>query len=124
MDASVPTVDPRSTVDLEFLGDALGRGIPALVDDMMNLLLLQIVELRGDEQVVGRLRASIESNLSAVQYLLEHPVDVRLVDPPAGALQWALQLAQRGIPLSVLWRAYHWPTTCAPRGPSCSASRS
>jgi hypothetical protein len=97
VEASVSTVDLRSTVDLQFLGEVVGRRGPELVDDMMHMLLAQIAELRGDDQVVGRLRASIESNLSAIQYLLEHPVDVRLVDPPAGALQWALQLAQRGI---------------------------
>jgi DNA-binding PucR family transcriptional regulator len=113
VEASVSTADLRSPVDLRFLGEAVGRRGPELVDDMMHMLLAQIAELRGDEQVVGRLRASIESNLSAIQYLLEHPVDVRLVDPPAGALQWALQLAQRGIPLSVLWRAYHLCTARA-----------
>jgi hypothetical protein len=113
VEASVSTVDLRSPVDLRFLGQVIGRRGPELVDDMMHMLLAQIAELRGDEQVVGRLRASIESNLSAIQYLLEHPVDVRLVDPPAGALQWALQLAQRGIPLSVLWRAYHLCTARA-----------
>jgi hypothetical protein len=114
VEAPVPTVDPSSPlVDLGFLGDALGRRTPELVDDMMQMLLTQVAELRGDEQVVGRLRASIESNLSVIHYLLEHPVDVRLVDPPAGALQWALQLAQRGIPLSVLWRAYHLCTARA-----------
>ncbi|MBC3191758.1 helix-turn-helix domain-containing protein [Pseudonocardia sp. C8] len=96
------------TVDLTPLAHALARHGPELVDDMVAMLLVQITELQdGDEQVVGRLRASIESNVSAIQHLWEQPVDVRLVDPPAGALQWALQLAQRGIPLSVLWRAYH-----------------
>lgn len=95
------------TVDLTPLAEALARHAPELVDDMVGMLLEQIVDLQGDEQVVGRLRASIESNVSAVQHLWEQPVDVRLIDPPAGALQWALQLAQRGIPLSVLWRAYH-----------------
>lgn len=96
-----------ATVDLTSLAHALAQHAPELVDDMIHMLLEQVAELRGDEQVIGRLRASIESNVSAIQYLWEQPVDVRLVDPPAGALQWSLQLAQRGIPLSVLWRAYH-----------------
>ena len=67
MEASVSTVDLRSPVDLRFLGQVIGRRGPELVDDMMHMLLAQIAELRGDEQVVGRLRASIESNLSAIR---------------------------------------------------------
>lgn len=95
------------TVDLTPLGHALGRHTPELVDDMIDILVDQVVELQGDEQVVGRLRASVESNVAAIQHLLEQPVDIRLVDPPTGAVQWSLRLAQRGIPLNVLWRAYH-----------------
>lgn len=95
------------TVDLTPLGHALGRHTPELVDEMIDILLNQVVELQGDEQIVDRLRASVESNVVAIQHLLEQPLDIRLVDPPTGALQWSLRLAQRGIPLSVLWRAYH-----------------
>jgi DNA-binding PucR family transcriptional regulator len=95
------------TVDLAPLAAALAPRSAAMVDEMVDMLLEQIKELRGDEQVVGRLRASIESNVSTLLYLLEQPMDIRRVDPPAGAVQWSLQLAQRGIPLSVLWRAYH-----------------
>lgn len=95
------------TVDLGSLAAALAPRSAAMVDEMVDMLLGQIEELRGDEQVVGRLRASIESNVSTLLHLLEQPMDLRLVEPPAGAVQWSLQLAQRGIPLSVLWRAYH-----------------
>lgn len=101
MEAQVPTVD------LTPLARGLHRQTPSLVDEMIDILLERIEELRGDEQAVERLRASIESNVAAIQHLLEQPLDVRLVDPPPGALQWSLRLAQRGIPLSVLWRAYH-----------------
>lgn len=95
------------TVELGSLAAALAPRSAAMVDELVEMLLGQIEELRGDEQVVGRLRASIESNVSTLLHLLEQPMDLRLVEPPAGAVQWSLQLAQRGIPLSVLWRAYH-----------------
>jgi DNA-binding PucR family transcriptional regulator len=95
------------TVDLGSLAAALAPRAAAMVDEMVEMLLAQIDELRGDEQVIGRLRASIEANVSTLLHLLEQQMDIRLVDPPAGAVQWSLQLAQRGIPLSVLWRAYH-----------------
>ena len=105
--AGVSVETSLPTVDLTPLGHALGRHTPELVDDMIDILLAKVVELQGDEQVVGRLRASVESNVAAIQHLLEQPLDIRLVDPPTGAVQWSLRLAQRGIPLNVLWRAYH-----------------
>ena len=95
------------TVELGSLAAALAPRSAVMVDELVEMLLGQIAELRGDEQVIGRLRASIESNVSTLLHLLEQPMDLRLVEPPAGAVQWSLQLSQRGIPLSVLWRAYH-----------------
>lgn len=95
------------TVDLAPLAAALAPRSSEMVDELMVMLLERIEELRGDEQVVVRLRASIESNVSTLLHLLEQPMDVHLLGPPAGAVQWSQQLAQRGIPLSVLWRAYH-----------------
>jgi hypothetical protein len=103
----VGAVTSQPEVDLAPLARGLRRHTRALVDDMIDILIDRIPELRDDEQVAGRLRASIESNVTAIQHLLEQPLDVELVDPPPGALQWSLRLAQRGIPLSVLWRAYH-----------------
>jgi hypothetical protein len=73
------------TVDLGSLAAALAPRSAAMVDEMVDMLLGQIEELRGDEQVVGRLRASIESNVSTLLHLLEQPTDLRLVEPPAGA---------------------------------------
>ena len=95
------------TVDLAPLAAALAPRSLEIVGELMDMLLEQIEELRGDEQVIVRLRASIESNVSTLLHLLEQPTDIQLISPPAGAVQWSLQLAQRGIPLSVLWRAYH-----------------
>lgn len=89
------------------LAEAVAPRAPAIVDELLDMLLRDVEELRDDELVVDRLRASIESNVSTLLHLMEQPVDLHLVEPPAGALQWAQRLAQRGIPLSVLWRAYH-----------------
>jgi hypothetical protein len=80
---------------------------PEIVGELLDMLMLQVGELRGDELVAGRLRASIESNVSQLLHLMEQTVDLHLVEPPAGALQFAQRLAQRGVPLSALWRAYH-----------------
>ncbi len=89
------------------VAEAIAPRVPQIVRELLDLLLHQVDELRGDELVIGRLRASIESNVSQLLHLMEQPVDLHLVEPPAGALQFAQQLAQRGVPLSALWRAYH-----------------
>jgi acyl-CoA synthetase (AMP-forming)/AMP-acid ligase II len=80
------------TVDLAPLAAALAPRSSEMVDELMDMLLEQIEELRGDEQVVGRLRASIESNVATLLHLLEQPMDIHLLGPPAGAVQWSLQL--------------------------------
>jgi hypothetical protein len=86
---------------------AVAPRVSEIVGELLETLLRQVGELRGDEVVIGRLRASIESNVSQLLHLMEQSVDLHLVEPPAGALQFAQRLAQRGVPLSALWRAYH-----------------
>jgi DNA-binding PucR family transcriptional regulator len=86
---------------------AVAPRVPQIVGELLDTLLRQVGELRGDDVVIGRLRASIESNVSQLLHLMEQSVDLHLVEPPAGALQFAQRLAQRGVPLSALWRAYH-----------------
>jgi hypothetical protein len=93
--------------DLTSVAEAVTPRATEIVDELLDMLLHQVEELLGEDVVVGRLRASIESNVSTLLHLMEQPVDLHLVEPPAGALQWAQQLAQRGAPLSALWRAYH-----------------
>lgn len=78
-----------------------------VVDQLMAVVLERMHELRDDDSATDRLRASIESNFVALLHLMESPVDEELIEAPAGAVQWALTLAQRGAPLTVLWRAYH-----------------
>ena len=95
------------TVVLTPVAAALAPRMPEIVGELLDLLLREVDELRGDEFVVGRLRASLEANVSTLLHLMEEPVDLDLVETPAGALQFAQRLAQRGVPLSALWRAYH-----------------
>jgi DNA-binding PucR family transcriptional regulator len=89
------------------VAESVAPRVPEIVGELLEMLLRQVGELHGDEAVVGRLRASIESNVSQLLHLMEQSVDLHLVEPPAGALQFAQRLAQRGVPLSALWRAYH-----------------
>jgi DNA-binding PucR family transcriptional regulator len=89
------------------VAEAIAPRLSTIVGELLELLLREVDELRRDEFVAGRLRASLDSNMATLLHLMEQPVDLHLVEPPAGALQFAQRLAQRGVPFSALWRAYH-----------------
>jgi hypothetical protein len=75
-------------------------------DDVRDHLIQSIPELRGDEQVVTLLAASVAANVTTVLHILEHDIVPEQVEPPAAAVEYARRLAQRGVPLPALIRAY------------------
>jgi len=75
-------------------------------DDVRDHLIQTIPELRGDEQVVNLLTASVEANVATILHILEHNIVPEQVEPPAAAVEYARRLAQRDVPLHALVRAY------------------
>ena len=80
------------------------------VGEMSEILLERlssgIVELDGDAQITDLLYASIEGNVDNIVYLLRHTIGVENIEPPSAAYEYARRLAQRGVPVSSLVRAY------------------
>jgi DNA-directed RNA polymerase specialized sigma24 family protein len=66
----------------------------------------EIVELRGDPQLLDILRASVAGNVETVLDALRYDITIERVEPPTAALEYARRLAQRGIPANALVRAY------------------
>jgi GGDEF-like domain/PucR C-terminal helix-turn-helix domain len=66
----------------------------------------QIPELRGDTQIVGLLGTSVEANVDTMLYALSYDIAVERVQAPTAALEYARRLAQRGVPVNALVRAY------------------
>ena len=66
----------------------------------------QIPELRGDTQIVELLGTSVEGNVDTMLYALSYDIAVERVEAPTAALEYARRLAQRGIPVNALVRAY------------------
>ena len=52
------------------------------------------------------LGASIEGNVDNILYSLRHGVTVDRIEPPSAAFEYARRLAQRGVPVNALVRAY------------------
>jgi hypothetical protein len=65
--------------------------------DLWQGLIDDIPELRGDEALVRLLSASVEANVATMLHVLEHGIALDTIDAP---------VAQRGIPLHALVRAY------------------
>ncbi|MFD6156963.1 PucR family transcriptional regulator [Nocardia sp. NPDC060256] len=65
-----------------------------------------IPELRGDSRTVELLGASVEGNVDTLLHALRHDIPVARIQPPAAAIEYAKRLAQHGVPVTALIRAY------------------
>ncbi|WP_435581532.1 PucR family transcriptional regulator [Amycolatopsis thermoflava] len=77
-----------------------------ITDSIRVQLAERIDALRGDQRLVDLLRASIESNVDTILHILQHDIPVANVEPPSAAVEYARRLAQRGVPVYALVRAY------------------
>ncbi|RFZ72041.1 hypothetical protein DL240490_00358 [Mycobacterium marinum] len=66
----------------------------------------EIVELRGDVQLLDLLHASVEGNVAAVLNAIHYDIPIERVESPTAALEYARRLAQGG-------RSMRW---CVPTG--------
>jgi DNA-binding PucR family transcriptional regulator len=66
----------------------------------------QIPELRGDAALVELLGTSVEGNVDTMLHALRYNIAVERVEAPTAALEYARRLAQHGVPVNALVRAY------------------
>ena len=66
----------------------------------------QIPELRGDPRLMELLGTSVEGNVDTMLHALRYDIAVERVEAPTAALEYARRLAQRGVPVNALVRAY------------------
>jgi hypothetical protein len=85
---------------------AAGRRVAAVSEDVYEVILREIPELRDDKPVLALLASSVDSNVDTCLQIMEHRIDLAAVQAPAAAVEYARRLAQRGTPLTALLRAY------------------
>jgi DNA-binding PucR family transcriptional regulator len=85
---------------------ALTSHTPELTADIYELIVGEIPQLRADRRVLTLLQASVEENVATLLHVLEHGIDMSNVHTPSAAQEYARRLAQRGIPIAALLRAY------------------
>jgi GGDEF-like domain/PucR C-terminal helix-turn-helix domain len=66
----------------------------------------QIPDLRGDARLMELLGASVEGNVDTLLHALRYDIAVERVEAPTAALEYARRLAQQGMPVNALVRAY------------------
>ena len=74
--------------------------------DIYHLIVQEIPALHRDGRVLALLEASVAENVSTMLHVLQHGIDLENVRAPAAAEEYARRLAQQGVPLAALLRAY------------------
>ena len=90
---------------------ALAPHTAELSADIYQLIVREIPQLRADSRVLTLLEASVAENVATVLHILQHGIDLDRVHAPAAAEQYARRLAQHGIPMAALLRAYRIGST-------------
>src|SRR5260370_7391315 len=94
------------------VGAAVSRRAAALSEDVYEVILREIPELRDDKSVLTRLASSVHSNIGTCLQVMQHQIDLSAVQAPAAAVEYARRRAQRGTSLTALLRAYRLGHTC------------
>lgn len=88
------------------VADALTEHLGEVTNEMSDVLAHRVHELDGDPVLLGLMGASIEGNVVNILRGLRHDIDRDLQEPPTAAIEYARRLAQRGVPVNALVRAY------------------
>jgi DNA-binding PucR family transcriptional regulator len=78
----------------------------AVYEDVYEVILREIPQLRDDKPVLALLGSSVRSNVDTCLQVMQHQIDLADVQAPATAVEYARRQAQRGTPLTVLLRSY------------------
>ncbi len=80
---------------------------PQIARELSERLTQEIDRLDVDSQMVELLNASVDANSKAFLYVLANSIPADRLTPITAAVEYALRLAQRGVPAYSLVRAYH-----------------
>src|SRR6202008_4724978 len=79
--------------------------------EIYGLIVREIPSLSGDHRILTLLEASVDENVTTMLHVLQHGIDLENVRAPAAAEEYARRLAQRGVPIAALLRAYRIGST-------------
>src|SRR5580698_8163305 len=85
---------------------AVSRRVAVVSEDVYQVILREVPELRDDQAVLALFASSVYSNVGTCLQMMQHRIDLAAVHAPAASLEYARRRAQRGTPLTALLRAY------------------
>lgn len=103
MTADVP---PDAEAAIARVADRVTLRLPEVTHGMRAVLGQAIAELVGDDRLLDLLGGAIEGNVATVLHMLRRRVPLPEVEVPSAAVAHARRLAQRGVPVFALVRAY------------------
>lgn len=89
------------------VGRRLREDLLGLSDGVTTTIATGIHQLDGDPVLLEMLAASVQGNVTNIVDMLASDIPLANLQPPTGAVEYALRLAQRDIPSNSLVRAYH-----------------
>jgi PucR C-terminal helix-turn-helix domain/GGDEF-like domain len=104
--------DAAVAAQLKAVSAALRGKLPELCRAVTDSILAQIEPLSRDQAIIDLLTVSVESNVTTLVHVIGYQVDSRQADAPAAAMAYARRLAQRGVPVGELLRAYRVGQGC------------
>ena len=104
--------DAAVAAQLKAVSAALRGKLPELCQAVTDSILAQIEPLSRDQAIIDLLTVSVESNVTTLVHVIGYQVDSRQADAPAAAMAYARRLAQRGVPVGELLRAYRVGQGC------------
>jgi len=110
-----PQVDIDGPAVAELVADAaaaVSRRAELVSEDVYEVILREIPELRDDKPVLTLLNSSVHSDIETCLQVMRHRIDLGDVQAPAAALEYARRLAQRGTSLPALLRSYRLGHAC------------
>ncbi len=97
---------PSAAESASEVSAALAPRAAEMAADIYRLIVREIPQLRNDKRMLALLEASVAENVATVLHILQHGIDLEKVHAPAAAEEYARRLAQRGVPIAALLRAY------------------
>jgi len=104
LDAPDAGVGVRGCV-AEVAGRLHGR-LAEVTSEIHRALEAQIPDLPHEPRIMELLGASVEGNVDTMLHALRYDIAVERVEAPTAALEYARRLAQHGVPVNALVRAY------------------
>ncbi|ETW26750.1 PucR family transcriptional regulator [Mycobacterium gastri] len=94
------------TPEIASIAKDLSGRIVEVGDELLELVLATVPHLRGDHAVEALLSASLRENVAIGLDVIANAIDAGSAEIPTAAAEYARRLAQRGVPIEALLRAY------------------